>query len=366
MLSIRCASKATAVASITIAVAAGSGCSTLTHSTPAAEYCAVMDDTIGLYPGNSVTRKGVPVGTVDAVDRGPLSVTVRFRLDDGVSVPGDVGAATRSPTILADRSLELSGGDPARGTLKPQACIPLERTATAKSISDGLAAFNNVIRQTMDAGQGDTLTRLVTAASSQLDGNGPGLRQALSDFANAVKDSGGDMATADQLIRGTSSLMTTTVQNWAGIDAVLEHAGPVARETSTLFRGLTPVLSKVAPLLQLLVDVTTHLRGIVWNTLDTAAKTVRLLSDHTGVIVMNAGTLPNVLDGIRNFWARVNVRSIPVLSPRVAAGPQDDGQICARNDMNQKDHCGLFYGVPDGITSIDMLQLVLKGGAKQP
>ncbi|SHU39731.1 Mce family protein [Mycobacteroides abscessus subsp. abscessus] len=366
MLNVRYAANAGAIVVMATALAA-SGCSISSRgSHTAATYCAVMDDAIGLYPGNSVTRKGVPVGVVDAIDRGAMSVTVRFSLDRGVNVPDDTAAATRAPTILADRSLELSGGDPARGLLQPQACIPLERTATAKSISEGLAAFNSVIRQTMDAGKGDTLSRLVAAASGQLDGNGPGLRKALSDFAGAVRDAGRDMATADQLIRGSSSLMTTTDQNWSAIDATLQHAAPVSRELAVVFTGVLPMLTALPPLAQALMDVTTHLHGIVWNTLDTAAKAVRLLSDHTGVIVMYAGTLPNIVDGVRNLWARVNFRSIPVLSPRVAAGPQDDGQVCARNDMNQKDHCGLFYGVPDGITSIDMLQLVLKGGVTKP
>lgn len=345
--------------SITIAAA---GCSTLSGTTDATKYCAVMEDSVGLYPGNSVTRKGVPIGTVDAIERGPLSVTVRFKLDNGVYVPSDVGAVTRATSILADRSLELSGGDVSHGSLEPRQCIPLERSATAKNISEGLAALNTVARQTMDAGNGDTLARLLQSASGQLEGNGHDLRSAISDFAEAVRDSGSDMLTADEFVKGASSLMTTTVENWATIDAVLRHAPPVTRELTPMFEGMTPVLGGIGGLLQALLDVTTHLRGVVWNTLDTAASTVRLLSDHTGVIVMYAGTLPNILDGVRNLWARVNWRGVPVLSPRVAAGQQEPGQVCARNDMNRKDHCGLFYGVPDGITSVDILQMVLNGG----
>lgn len=349
-----------------IVTVAATGCTTLIGTTHAAKYCAVMEDSIGLYPGNSVTRKGVPVGTVDEIERGQLWVTVKFKLDNGVNIPSDASAVTRTSSILADRSLELSGGDSSRGELKPGQCIPLARSATAKNISEGLAALNTVVRQTMDAGNGDTLSRLLRSASGQLDGNGRDLRAAISDFAEAVHDSGSDMSTADELVKGTSSLMTTTVENWATIDSVLQHAPPVARELGPLFEGMVPVLGGIGGLLQALLDVTTHLRGVVWNTLDTAASTVRLLSDHTGVIVMYAGTLPNILDGIRNLWARVNWRGVPVLSPRVAAGPQDTGQVCARNDINQKDHCGLFYGVPDGITSVDMLQMVLNGGIQRP
>ncbi|SLG56306.1 MlaD family protein [Mycobacteroides abscessus] len=365
MLNRRGAAVRAAIVAIVMSLVSAGGCATVSRPAPDGQYCAVMDDSIGLYVGNSVTRKGVPVGAVAGIERGLMSITVRFNLEDGTLIPADVTAVTRTPTILADRSLELHGGDRTRGVLLPNACISLARTATAKSISEGLASINTVFSHTMDAGRGDTLKRLVLEMSTQLDGNGPGIREALSSFAAGVRDPVATLTTADQLITDASELMTTTTENWAAIETVLQHVVTVVTELDSVFKGLGPLLGSIGPLLQAFLDVATHLRGIVWSSLDTAAATVRLLSDHTGVIVMNAGTLPNILDGVRSFWARIHAnppRMIPVLSPRVAAGPQDNGQICSRTDMDNKDHCGLFYGVPDGITSVDLLQLVLNGG----
>jgi ABC-type transporter Mla subunit MlaD len=331
----------------------------------AAGYCAILSDSIGLYPGNSVSRMGIPIGRIDSVEAAATSVRVTFALDHGISVPGDVVAITRAPTILADRTLELTGGHPA-GTLVPGECIPMARTETAKSITESTAAITNVVRQLSDTGRGKSVDRLVTAAAAQLDGTGPGMRDALSNLAGAVGDP--SAFDADQLIRDIATTMRGINANWPDLESLLRLAPQGLDSLSLgLFQAVASLIGpRLNPIIQVLLDAATHLHDIVWNTLDTATSTVRLLSEHTGVIVMYAGTLPNILDGIRNFWARVRTREIPIISPRVEAGPSDNGTVCSRTDLDPQgtNHCGFFYGVPDGVTSVDLLQLVLNGGVK--
>ncbi|SHU87039.1 MlaD family protein [Mycobacteroides abscessus] len=340
---------------------------TVARTQGASGYCAILSDSIGLYPGNSVTRMGVPIGQVDHVEALATSVRVAFTLDHGVSVPGDVFAVTRTPTILADRTLELTGGH-ATGHLLQGDCIPMQRTETAKSITESTAAITNVVRQLSDAGRGQAVDRLVRVAAAQLDDTGPGMRDALSSLAGAVDDP--RTFNADQLIRDIATTLRGITANWADLESLLRLAPSGLDSLSLgLFQAVSSLIGpRVNPIFQVLLDMATHLHDIVWNTLDTATATVRLLSEHTGVIVMYAGTLPNILDGIRNFWARVRTREIPIVSPRVEAGPSDNGTVCSRTSLDPqgKDHCGFFYGVPDGVTSVDLLQLVLNGGVKNP
>lgn len=355
-------------------VAAGTACSVVERSGQTVSpgqgstgYCVTLRDSTGLYPGNAVSRMGVPVGQVDRVEASATSVRVTFTLDRGMTVPDDVFAITRAPTILADRTLELTGGR-AAAALTPGACIPLQRTETAKSITESTAAITNVVRQLSDTGRGRAVDRLVVAAAAQLEGAGPGMRDALSSFAGAVSDP--SALDADQLIRDIATTMRGITVNWTELDSLLRLAPSGLDSLSLgLFQAVASLIGpRLNPIIQVLLDVATHLHDIVWNTFDTATATVQLLSEHTGVIVMYAGTLPNIIDGIRNFWARVRTREIPAVSPRVEAGPSDNGMVCSRTDLDPraKDHCGFFYGVPDGVTSVDLLQLVLNGGVKGP
>ncbi|WP_418002825.1 MlaD family protein [Mycobacterium sp. PDNC021] len=367
-------SKPLAVLVVAVTLGADTSCSVtdrarhaIAHAQGTAEYCAILSDAIGLYPGNSVSRMGIPIGRIASVEAAATSVRVTFALDQGISVPADVMAITRAPTILADRTLELTGGH-APGTLVPGQCIPMPRTRTAKSITESTAAITNVVRQLSGAGRGKTVDRLVTAAAAQLGGTGPGMHDVLANVAGAV----GDLSAfdADQLIRDIATTMRGITANWTDLENLLRLA-PTGIDSLSLglFQAVSNLIGpRLNPIIQMVLDAATHLHEIVWNTLDTATSTVRLLSEHTGVIVMYAGTLPNILDGIRNFWARVRTREIPIMSPRVEAGPSSNGTVCSRTDLDpqSKDHCGFFYGVPDGITSIDLLQLVLKGGVKNP
>ncbi|MUM19892.1 hypothetical protein BI330_23995 [Mycobacterium sp. CBMA 623] len=359
---------------VVVAAAAGSSCSVAEHAEQAVSrtressgYCAVLSDSIGLYPGNAVSRMGVPIGQVERVEASATSVRVTFALDRGMSVPGDVAAITRAPTILADRTLELTGGR-APGGLAPGVCIPMQRTTTAKSITESIAAITDLVRQISDAGRGRAVDRLVTVFAAQLKGTGAGMRDALTDLAGAVSDP--SALDADQLIRDIATSMRGITANWTELESLLRLAPSGLDSLSLgLFQAVASLIGpRLDPIIQTLLDMATHLHDIVWNTFDTATATVRLLSEHTGVIVMYAGTLPNILDGIRNFWARVRTREIPIASPRVEAGPSDNGTVCSRTNLDPqaKDHCGFFYGVPDGVTSVDLLQLVLNGGVKNP
>ena len=48
----------------------------------AAEFCAIMPDAVGLYPGNPVTQMGYKIGTVDKVTPGETSVEIHFKISE--------------------------------------------------------------------------------------------------------------------------------------------------------------------------------------------------------------------------------------------------------------------------------------------
>ncbi|MGV0625541.1 MlaD family protein [Mycolicibacter minnesotensis] len=341
-----------------------------TLAPPSARYCATMPDSLGLYAGNTVTRRGVPIGKIDRVEGGTVSVRVTFLLNRGIAVPAGVHAVTRSPTVVADRSLELIGGDLAAGTLRPGECIPLERTSTTRANSEILGTFTTVLRQLTGQEQGRPPGRLVKALGHELTGSGPTLRDALKLLAQTAGGAGGGEAVANQQLKEAVSLMRSATANWSTIDTLFAMTAPTAQAVADIVPPLVDfVNAELNPLVQMVRDLTTLYHDLVWNTLDAATVTLRLLSEHSGVIVMYAGTLPNILDGVRSFWARIHVnppRPIPLVSPRVNAGRTDDGKVCSRVAPDGEDHCGLFYGLPDGTTTTDLLQLVLDGGVQQP
>lgn len=121
----------------TVVAAMGSSCTNRTHEDIAA-YCALMPDTIGLYVGNPVTQMGYPIGTVTSIKPEATHVRVDFSVTENRQLPGDVKALIRSPSILADRSLELVGNYAGGPELDSKNCIPTDARTTTGDVAIAL------------------------------------------------------------------------------------------------------------------------------------------------------------------------------------------------------------------------------------
>ncbi|MFD6196475.1 MlaD family protein [Mycobacteriaceae bacterium NPDC060252] len=342
-------------------LASSSACGVLDRSPKTVGYCAVLSDATGLYRGNPVTRKGVRIGKIEGVVSDTMSVRVNFSIDTDAAVPELVTAVSRAPSILADRSLELINGDSTAGRLSPGSCIPLERTAVAKTISENAAAMTGLLNQLTTQGRGEKLDRALGSLSTQLKGNGAVIRDSVTNIVGAMD---AQPPSLDNLLKSASDSLSNLNANSDDMNTVLEHALPaISVSARTLMPTLYGILGpQVNTLTRMAYDMATEYRGEVWASLDTAGYTLRLLSEHTGVFTTYAGTLPNIADGVRGFYYRLRARPEPVKSNRVNAGPQDNGMVCSRVAPGGEDHCGYFYGVPDEINTIDVLVKVLKEG----
>jgi len=76
-------------------------------------YSAQLVNTGGLESGNQVRIAGIRQGKVSSVDLTGTFITVKFRLDDSVSVRSDATAAVRLITPIGGRHLEHAGDDDA-------------------------------------------------------------------------------------------------------------------------------------------------------------------------------------------------------------------------------------------------------------
>lgn len=342
-------------------LATSSACGLLDRSAKTTGFCAVLSDASGLYRGNPVTRKGVRIGKIDGVVSDTMSVRVNFSIDSDAAVPEMVTAVSRAPSILADRSLELINGDPVAGRLAPGTCIPLERTAVAKTISENASAMTGLLSQLTSEGRGENLNRALGSLSTQLKGNGAVIRDSVTNIVGAMD---AQPPSLDYLLKNASDSLSTLNANSDDMNTVLEHAvSAMSLSARTLMPTLYGILGpQVNTLTRMAYDMATEYRGELWASMDTAAYTVRLLSEHTGVFTTYAGTLPNIADGVRGFYYRLRARPEPVKSNRVNAGPQDNGMVCSRIAPVGEDRCGYFYGVPEEINTIDVLVKVLKEG----
>ena len=312
-----------------------------------AEGCAIMADAIGLYPGNPVTALGYPIGTVRAVTPAAEHVRVDFTVEADRRIPADGRAVTRSTSILADRSLELVGNHTGGPELDPARCIPPDRTATPKSLSElvgSIATFADALSPPGSTGLADTVDGLYTG----LHGQGPRTADLLTRMSallqspdRAISDTGAVLANRAQLsgeltaLRGTAKQVLLDAEATTG-DLVAATDG-VRRMTETLPLMVTMV-----------ADLERELGDETQRVLDTVSIPLRKASPHATAL---AGLLNPIPGWISNAADRFNDQGLqlkwrpPMFRIRTPDGLLQCGIMNSRVPGSCADIAGTPYAV---------------------
>lgn len=253
------------------------------------QVCAEFTDTVGLYPGNSVTMLGVEVGSVERIDSLGNRMRVTMEIDSGITLPADVGAVTMSDSIVTNRHVELFKPYTGGPKFDSSTCIPLERTRTPLGVSETFDALGKLTGELL-GGRGteapgrpangllaDTLANL----QGEFAGTGPAFNSLLEQLSTVVGDPARGDAVLRRLIDNLDTLATMFVTKWPDMQAVLDNLhnglqviGGVSdhlAQTIDLAVDLLPVLvrnvekydQQAYAILDLVVPITHHMLGSV-------------------------------------------------------------------------------------------------------
>lgn len=236
-------------------VAASSSCGSAAHSD--ASYCALMPDTIGLYVGNPVTQMGYPIGKVTAIQPGAQSSRVSFSITESRNLPGDVKAVIRSPSILADRSMELVGNYSAGPKLSPGACISLDHSASPKSLSEVIGSadtFLNAVNKTGSLNVADTIRGVDQLAHN----NGAGAGRLLTTSSALLDSPDQQISDIGSIIQNVATLTTTLTEIREPLKEIVQDGTGTISDVSVALDGTarlagaqaTPGIGTLGPLLE--------------------------------------------------------------------------------------------------------------------
>jgi phospholipid/cholesterol/gamma-HCH transport system substrate-binding protein len=355
----------TVVAAFVAVAVMGAGSSCAPGSRHDAAYCAFMPDTIGLYVGNPVTQMGYPVGKVTSIQAGVSHVRVDFALTEQRQIPSDVKAIIRSPSILADRSLELVGNYAGGPTLQPAGCISLDRSVSPKSLSEVIGSadtFVNAINASgstnvagtvrgldqLSHGNGAGVKHLLTLSSALLDSPD----QAISDIGSITRNVA-ELTTALKDIRGPmkeilTDGVTTTPDLAIAVDGAARLAGPDGYGT------LGPLIETVAVLESRLGDETQL-------TLDTVSAAVRKISPHANAFASLFNAVPWWINTAANHFNKEQFGSFNIAyrPPLYRVRTHDGLALCGAMNASMPGSCADVNGQPFAV-DVALLQYVLQ------
>lgn len=284
--------------SIVVAVSSVLGGTSCANSVASAaqEYCAVMSDSVGLYVGNHVTQMGYPIGEVRRIEARDTDVKVVFSLDGGRAVPENVRAVTRSPSILADRALELVGNYTGGPKLSSAQCIPLNQTATPLSIARIIGSATDFVNAINPEGS-TNIADALRGVDQAMSGQGDRANQLLARSSRLLDNPDQTISQMGEITRNIAELTSMLRDNRAPIKQIVTDLPVIGPDVLKSVRGALEFNAPFAELLGIVKDIELELGPELQNALDATGEVMRIASPHYKGIANMLNFVPRMISG---------------------------------------------------------------------
>ena len=213
----------------------------------------------GIFANASVTYRGVPVGTVRAVDLQTDGVRAELQLRRGVRVPADLTAVVADRSAVGEQYVDLRPNTDAGPYLSAGSVIARNRTSTPLPVETLLANLDSLVRSIGT----DNLTVVIDELGTAFEGNEAALRRLLDANSALLSAAQQHMPQTLALIRDGRTVLETQaasadeIRRWAASRAklsdtlrsadpdlrrLLANGPPAASEVTQLLRGLDPAI----------------------------------------------------------------------------------------------------------------------------
>lgn len=150
---------------------------------------AYFNQTVGVFAGSDLRILGVRVGIVNSITPVGTQVKVTMTLNRNINAPANAGAVVVSPSVVADRYIQLTPAYTGGAAMKDGTVIPLSRTATPLEIDQLYTSLTKLADALGPKGANSkgALSDLLTTSAANLDGNGRALGTMISQLGKATR-----------------------------------------------------------------------------------------------------------------------------------------------------------------------------------
>ena len=192
-----------------------------------------FENSNGVFAGDDVRIRGVPVGKVLKIEPQPLRSKISFWFDRKYKVPADAKAAILSPQLVTGRAIQLTPPCTGGPTMADGAVIPQDRTAVPVEWDDlraQLERLTDLLKPTKPGGV-STLGALINTAADNLRGQGANIRDtiiklsqtvsALGDHSKDIFSTFKNLSTLVTALHDSADLLEQLNRNLAAVSSVL-------------------------------------------------------------------------------------------------------------------------------------------------
>ncbi len=233
---------------------------------------AHFDRAVGVYPGTHLRVMGVRVGEVTAVVPDGNSVRVEMTYDGDYKLPADAKAAVVTPTLVADRYVQVFPAYSKGAAMADDGDIPLSRTQVPIELDRMFKSLDD-LAVTLGPQAGSTkgaLDNLLTAGTKALDGNGELGSDTIRNLSKAAEVFADNRGPLFENVRSLAEITDTLATNDATVQEFLTELSGVSAQ----FAGERDELEAV---LESLAKVLGSVKGFVSENRETLGKDIDML-----------------------------------------------------------------------------------------
>ncbi|GAB7147506.1 virulence factor Mce family protein [Mycobacterium riyadhense] len=269
---------------------------------------AYFDNSNGVFAGDDVRIRGVPVGKVLKIEPQPLRSKISFWFGGKYKVPADAKAAILSPQLVTGRAIQLTPPYTGGPVMVDGAVIPQDRTVVPvewDDLREQLQRLTELLKPTAPGGV-STLGALINTAADNLRGQGATIRDtiiklsqavsALGDHSNDIFATLKNLSTLVSALHDSADLLEQLNHNLAAVSSVLaDDPNKVAQAAENLNAVVADVQSFAA-----------DNREAIGTTSDKLASISKALVGSLDDIKQTLHIAPTVLQNFNNIFEPAN------------------------------------------------------------
>jgi phospholipid/cholesterol/gamma-HCH transport system substrate-binding protein len=308
---------------------------------------------VSIYKGSEVRVLGVPIGSVTAVVPEGNSVRVDMKWDSKYKVPSNAKAVIITPTLVADRYVQLTPAYNSGKVMKSGADIPVQDTGTPVELDRiyaSLKTLSNALGPN-GANRHGALSDLLHSGAKTLHGEGARGNQMINDLSRASQTFGRGSGQLFDTVTQLSQFSTVLANNDDVVQSFIENLAGVSGELSGERRELRQLLAALA-------HAVGTVKSFVHNNRNAVSRDLKSLTDVVGVVAKQRDSLAEALEkgplGAGNLALAYDNPTASIGGRFAIGGNFDDadGSLCAivQADstipkLEQKVACKIFTAV---------------------
>ena len=310
---------------------------------------------VSVYPGSDVRILGIKVGEVESITPAGRTVRVKFWWDAKHKVPATAKAVIASPSIVADRYIQLTPAYSKGDVMADGAEIPPTRTAVPLELDQIYQSLNDLSVALGPKGANDqgALARLLDVSAKNLNGQGAKLNQTITDVSKLTSTLSGNSSALFNTIRQLQTFVSALAAN----DQLVRQFNSNFASVSTTLAGerqdLGSALSLLATALGEVATFVKDNRGLVKTTVSSATQLSQILVKEKAAIAEVLDTAPL---GLGNL-ARIYNPQFGTLDQRINLAQLDDPATFI---------CSILLQANQSMSTCSALKPVLDALAKLP